>query len=502
MKKIFCLLLIVLPLISSAQNINVIYALRTYHSSSADYAEINTSVEASSLNTVRTNSGKYRKSAEFTVIICSTDAPDSAIYVEKRVINSPEVADSSSLNNVALLDMQRTALRNGDYVVYFEIKDADSDMPPMRYRDVIRMNYPQNEINVSDIMLVESYEKSSKNTVYTKSGFEMKPYMPDVIPQTMDVITYYAEIYNADKEFGENTMYAVVTAVEDLTTGKKVGDIQTIKRQKAQNITSVLGSLNVSQLTEGSYYLTVEVRNGNNILYAYKRYPFYKQSDKKKEINFSEVPENAFVNNMDDSTLKENIRCLRPVASKSQTDYILKTLKTSSVAEDRYFLYQYYAEKNAAHPETAWAEYMRKINLVNEKYSTPIKKGYDTDMGRVLLLYGEPNTIIDEKFGASSGFDIRTDADKVMNVESPPMDPRGVSYYPYQIWVYEHTPFGESNRKFVFYAKQNNLAEYFLLHSNARGELQDLYWENVLSHGTLDQGVVGKAGKQFQRGHQ
>jgi hypothetical protein len=69
------------------------------------------------------------------------------------------------------------------------------------------------------------------------------------------------------------------------------------------------------------------------------------------------------------------------------------------------------------------------------------------------------------------------------------------------MWRYDHTPFGESNRTFVFYAPQNDMAEYFLLHSNVKGEKQDMYWESVLSRHTLPDGVEGDAGIQFRKGH-
>ena len=117
------------------------------------------------------------------------------------------------------------------------------------------------------------------------------------------------------------------------------------------------------------------------------------------------------------------------------------------------------------------------------------------------MLYGNPDEIIDEKFATSGGVNNVDKFQQRMNPDLSSSDSKGVYYYPYQIWVYNHTPFGENNRKFVFYAKQDNMSEYFLLHSNAVGELQDLQWENVLSHGTLDPGIVGKAGKQFERGY-
>lgn len=501
MKKIWILVLIgLLPVMVMGQsNINVLYAFRTYHSPSVNYAEINTSIETSSLKAELTNQGKYIKSAELTTIICPLKQSDSAVYVDKRIIKTPQMNDSNQLNNISLLDMQRMELQNDTFVVYFELKDMANNLQPMQYRDMLVISYPKDEINLSDIMIIDKYAKTKTQNIYSKNGFDLTPYIFDIIPQDSNKLDYYVEVYNSDKAFKED--YILVTNIENISTKKKVETIQTFKRLKPNSIIPYIGSLDLSSLSEGSYYLNVEVRDKDNILYAYKRYPFYKQSKNKKEIVNQEIPSDAFVNFIADSNLKDAILSVRPIASENEVDYIVSKLDNSTAAQDRYFLYHIFERQNPYNPNQAWNNYSTMVNQVNAKYSTKIKKGYDTDMGRVILSYGYPDDIIDEKFAASTGFQKRSEIDRRLDPYAPDVDPDGVNYYPYQIWIYNTTPFGESNRKFVFYAKGDNLMEYFLLHSNAKGELQDMYWERTLSKNSLDEGVEGKAGKQFRTGH-
>ncbi|MCH3923355.1 MAG: GWxTD domain-containing protein [Bacteroidales bacterium] len=502
MKKIFLLIIATFPLICLGQNISALYSFRTYSSPVGNYVEINTSIAAKSLIAKIDKDNNYIKQAELTTIICSDKNTDSAIYVDKRIIKSPSVKDTSSLINSSILDMQRIPLENGNYVVFFELKDNSTAMQPIYYKDVIQMNYKREEVNVSDIMLVDKYTKAKETSIMTKNGYNLEPYMFDVISKNNNQLTYYVEVYNADKAFGKDNYYAITTSIEDLTTNKKIENVQTIKREKANNISVLLSSIDISSLTEGSYYLTVEVRNDKNILYAYKKHSFFKQSDKKRETNGLDIPNDAFVNFIPDSNLDENIKCLAPIVSENQRTFIRKSLRNATPNEKRHFIYQFFKEKNAARPDQAWLDYKKQVAYVNERFSTKIKKGYDTDMGRVFLVYGAPNDIIDEKFAASSGLRRRTDADKALNPEASQLSADGVNYLPYQMWRYDFTPFGESNRMFVFYAKQDNLSEYFLLHSNAKGELQDMYWERTLSRNTLDAGVEGKAGLQFRQGHE
>jgi GWxTD domain-containing protein len=502
MKKIFLFVIAVMPIICMGQNIKALYGFRTYSSPVGNYVEINTSIDANSVSKAKLTNGLWQEETELVTIICREENTDSAIYVDKRLIKSPQVKDTNELKSISLLDMQRISLDNGNYIVFFELRDKNTTMQPIYYKDIIEMSYKKDDINVSDIMIIDKYSKAKENTIYTKSGYDIHPYMFDAISKENNTLNYYAEVYNADKAFGKDNYYAIITTIEDFSSNKKIDSIQVLKRQKAETITPIFSSIDISSLAEGSYNLVVEVRNENNILYAYKKHAFYKQSDKKKKEENVDLPSDAFVNSIPDTSLDEDIRCLSPIASDNQRDYIRKGLKKATNAEKRYFLYQFFKKENESNPNEQWNKYMKNVAYVNEKFSTPIKKGYQTDMGRVFLSYGAPDNIIDEKFGASSGLRRRGMADKAANREATDIDADGVNYLPYQMWHYNKTPFGETNRMFVFYAKQDNMREYFLLHSNAKNELRDMYWERTLSRNTLDEGVEGKAGIQFRQNHE
>lgn len=501
MKFVISFVLVLMSLFTiNGQNISVLYSFRTYHSAEKNYVEINTSIDFNTLSFTTNKDNKYLKQAELTTIICSKHNVDSAIYVDKRIICSPLYSDTLQGSNTSLLDMQRIGLSNDTFVVYFSLKDLNNTQEQINYKDGFVIDYKNEEINLSDIMLVDTLFKTKKENIYSKAGYDMYPYLFDIVGKKNNILTFYVESYNSDKTFG-NQDYFLITGLEKIGENKKIDTMIVTKKFKSQPITPYIGKMDITNLSEGDYYLTIEIRGKNNILYAYKKYPFYKQSDIKPLIVNEDIVIEDFVLNMDSLTLKETIKSLRPIADEKQLKYILKESKHTPMQEDRYFIYEFFKKINTINPSLAYKEFKAKLDYVNNKYSTPIKKGWQTDMGRVVMIYGLPNDIIDEKFAASSGLEGRSLVDKQTNFYAPNIDPDGVNYYPYQIWVYNSTVFGESNRKFVFYAKQNNLAEYFLLHSNAKGELQDMYWERTLSKNTLDAGVEGKAGKQFRVGH-
>lgn len=495
MKKIL-LLLGLLPGILSAQSIRAIYSTPTFNSPQGPYVEINTSIDATSLNYVDV-SGEQRSNVELTVTIARDDDPETFVYADKRQLG----IDKEQSIDRQILDIQRVMLGNGNYVLTLELDDMNSNAEPTKIKDWIKISYPEKGISMSDVQIIEEPKKAKGNAVNVKNGYEITPYMFDVISKNENVINYYAEIYGADEYFGKDSVYMLLAVVEDLTTNKRQESAIQAKRIKAKDITVIMGEVHIDSLYEGSYYLTVEVRDSKNILYAFKRDAFFRQSDRKNPAMNMDIPKDAFVFSMTDEQLTQNIENLYPIANDDVKSFIDKELKTATREVKMYFLYSFWKRENEASPQTAWQEYTTRLDFVNRKYSTNIKKGYETDMGRVYLLYGPPTNIIDEKFKGTSGFKRRTREDMMATPELTKANADGVVYLPYQMWRYDRTPFGETNRTFVFYAPQNNMAEYFLLHSNAKGEKQEIYWESVLSRHTLEEGVEGDAGIQFRKGH-
>ena len=101
-------------------------------------------------------------------------------------------------------------------------------------------------------------------------------------------------------------------------------------------------------------------------------------------------------------------------------------------------------------PEIEWKKYHDEVKRVNAIYGTRIRKGYETDRGRVYLQYGRPNTITQS--------------------ENEP------SAYPYEIWHYYNLG-NQTNRRFVFYARELATNDYELIHSDALGEINDPRWQ-------------------------
>ena len=96
------------------------------------------------------------------------------------------------------------------------------------------------------------------------------------------------------------------------------------------------------------------------------------------------------------------------------------------------------------------AIYLERVSIANQRYHVMGKEGWNTDRGRVQILYGEPDEV--QRF------------------------PSLESSKPYETWNYFQI---EGGVQFVF-VDRTGFGEYILVHSTKRGELQDEGWERNL----------------------
>lgn len=118
------------------------------------------------------------------------------------------------------------------------------------------------------------------------------------------------------------------------------------------------------------------------------------------------------------------------------------------------FLYNFWKSRDNI-PETSEnefkKEYFKRINYADGHFRAFQKKGWETERGRIYIMYGEPSEI--ERY------------------------PNQVDTKPYEIWTYHNI---EGGVIFVF-GDLTGYSDYTLLHSTHRGELRDENWLRRIS---------------------
>ena len=103
---------------------------------------------------------------------------------------------------------------------------------------------------------------------------------------------------------------------------------------------------------------------------------------------------------------------------------------------------------------------------VDNQFHSGLGHGFESDRGFIFLRYGKPTSMI--------------------TITDEPEAP------PYEIWYYDQFPFTtQTDVKFLFYNPSYAAGQYSLLHSNARGELNNPNWLIALYKNIDDRDRVG-----------
>jgi GWxTD domain-containing protein len=458
MKKLilsFLVVLLIQPVFSSNPPKDIIpfFSYATFYSPEhGSYVETYLTILGHSLYFGETASGKFASTVEVTILM----KQDNNIVDFKKInLKSPETEDTLSVN-FSLVDVQRFALPNGSYDIEVKLTDVNSPIEPLYIIDAVTLEYDATSTTVSGIQLVERYKKSSEINIFTKAGYELVPLPLNFYPKSINSLTFYCEVYNTEAKLGLNEPFLIKTHIEQFETKKISANLQIFKREKAGTIHSFMHEFDITKLPSGNYILVVELRDKNNELISSNQL-FFQRSNPPADTDFMEMNLSytaSFVNTIQSAdTLIEYIRSVRPIATENEKYFIDKYSRNAETDRLKQFFYTFWADRSD-NPFQAWNNYWLEIQKVQNSFGTKIKKGYQTDRGRVYLQYGPPNTIVSEN--------------------------REPSTYPYEIWHYYQLN-NQRNRKFVFYNRDLVTNDYELIHSDALGEVQDYQWQIKLN---------------------
>jgi GWxTD domain-containing protein len=437
-----------------------------YSKETGSYLEVYAKINLSTVSLKSPQTGSWQSEVEITEIL---KKGDSIVDFVKVNVTSPIMTDST-LNDYT--DQQRFKLLPGNYDLEISVRDNyNPDDVPVTLIEKITIKDFSSVASFSDIELLEAFHKTETPTKLTKSGYDLFPYVSAYYPYGYDKIAFYTEIYHLGKVITEGEKFLFVQYVENYETGTQMSNFSKMQKMESATIIPVLSALDITTLKTGNYYLVLEARNKTNDvvlkekIFFQRNNPFATLSDEElTKVNISATFVEK-ITNID--SLSEYIACLRPICEEMERRMVDKQAVSSDTLTKQQFFYTFWLNRNSENPEGEWNEYKKKVDFVNSLYKTRVKKGYETDRGRVYLQYGAPNQITDR--------------------------PNEPSSYPYQIWQYYKV--GRfNNKKFIFYQPDLVTNDYQMLHSDVPGEMKNFRWESMLNSRNTPNGNVDSPG--------
>jgi len=446
---IFCL-----SLGSESRNLWAFLTYSTFNSPDGPYVETYLSIAGNSVKFVKNDNGKYQASVN---VLMTFKQNDTIKAFKKYELNSPELTDTNNIQ-IYFVDQQRIPVPNGSYDFEIHLSDKHKSIQPAPYVQSMTVDFPTEKPSISGIQLVKSYSKSDTSNILTKSGYDLVPLVYTFFPENETKLIFYCELYNLDKIIPKDQKYLLSYHLETFENNMKLNDFAKIKKELPKSIAVLLSEFNITDLASGNYNLVVEARNQKNELLASKKL-FIQRINPNARLTITDLLaaniQNTFVERLTNAdTLKEYIQSTFPISSGIEKAFIRGSLKTADLKTMQEYFYSYWQRRDPANPYNAWLRYKLEVDKAQANFGNKIKKGYQTDRGRVYLEYGPPNA-------------------RNVNYNEP-------SSYPYEIWQYYTLNNSQRNKKFIFYSEDMVTNDFTLLHSDAIGEVYEPRWRIFL----------------------
>ncbi|GAB4494171.1 MAG: hypothetical protein OHK0019_19760 [Saprospiraceae bacterium] len=446
-KHLFFAFWLLLPWCSKALDAGVSYAV--YATPEQPYLEINIEIAAASVTFQPVDSTHLQAGVEILILVKQSE---KVVNYEKYILNSPLVEFPR-----ALLDVKRMALPNGNYTLEITFQDVRDPENKDAFTAPIKVAVG-NEILLSEVQLLRSFKPDDSNSPFTKNGYFLEPLPFNFYDKGATLLAFYAEIYHSNKNITESG-YLVRYFIEQ-EKGNGIKNLISIgnQRKKPSTIDAVLVQMDISKLESGNYSLTVELRNATNDLLASRSLTFQRSNPflniAETELT-DEVMNRQFVQRLSEDTLRYGLRAISALAKGEESEMLKNILKGADLKSMRFYLFRHFMREDPNNPELAYAKFMEVASAVDDKFRSGFRYGFETDRGRAFLRFGRPDDLI--------------------HVEDDPGAP------PYEIWVYYNFPkTRQKNVKLLFYNPSLAGEDYILLHSTARGEINNPRWERVL----------------------
>jgi GWxTD domain-containing protein len=453
MKKITSFLLVFLLVSTTfAQKLSVFVDYKSdYTANNEPYLEISAFINGTTLKYAPNEKGQFQAAVRIMVKALQND---SLIAGFDYILESELFENEDASTKPHFGDIQNLKLPNGQYLLLFTVYDVNANAKPVRYSDVVVIDYPENEVSISDISLYKTISRETTGDIFDKYGFALEPVLYGYVPETMFSLPFSCEIYNTDKFAADEqiTIKSYITGFENDIM--PYPEARYVMQTTAKPVVIAIGEIGIFKLPSGNYNLVVDVLHKDSLLVASNTY-FFQRSNPNFSLQMNDFNtvnvENTFVDQIKDTVqLLEYVRFLFPISTPVEKDFYILRMNTISAESLKKFFYAFWLKRDPVNPENAWLEYLAKVKHANKEFGCKLVQGYRTDRGRVYLQYGPPTSIVESPFDSHS--------------------------YPYEIWHYYYCV-DQSNVKFVFWNTDLVSNDYELLHSDKRGEMQDPMWQ-------------------------
>ncbi|MCB2200949.1 GWxTD domain-containing protein [bacterium] len=383
--------------------------------------------------------------ARYEITFQIRDGNDSLLIGDSWIRNDWSADSTARGSGQKIPELIRYVVEPGTYRIATRVVDLVSKVFFIEEYPVTLDSIPTDEVAISSIILASRIEKTEDDVgEFDHNGLLVLPNAERMFGQTNPQVYYYAEIYNLSSEPGSR--YTVRREVLN-DRREVVKPLEPKDREVMAADLAEVDGFNVGTLRTGSYILQLIVTDQTTGQTTSNERSFWVYRPEEAHRLVPLVDPGFDIAALSKEEVNEELKRIRYLMTDRVQD------RVDAMRDDdarRTFLARFWAAND---PDTSTAynefreEYQRRLRIVNDRYGSLQRDGWNTDRGRVYLLNGEPSYIEDHPFDSDIG-------------------------KAYQIWEYHQL---EGGVVFVF-VDRNNYGDYVQVHSTKRGEINNPSW--------------------------
>lgn len=389
------------------------------------------------------------------------------IKKEGRIIYADKFNVIGFKDRINFAAVKRYGLKPGMYNCSLVAVDANDSENVYNWEEEIVVANKSPKFSLSDIQLLSSINKAEESSITGKNGYDLEC-LPFLYSENeMGKIYYYVESYNSNI-LGEQYVLQI-DVVENYKNRPNTLVKKLTKKRKSTEIDILVGAIEISDLPSGNYKVKMYVGDeGNPAKIVESSFQHSnKNIQKSNEISVDLKNSFEFLDILSKKDMTYALMALVPRISSTDLEEVNLALQSENLSKIKHLLKYHWNHFGGSDIERTYYEYMIIARAVDKKFDSGFGEGFETDRGFYYLKYGRPDNIVAEN----------------NDVNAPP----------YEIWTYNDLPeIQQTNVKFVFYNPSLSPGNFVLLHSNAKGEINNPRWRVEITNNDGAKGAVDR----------
>lgn len=374
---------------------------------------------------------------------------DTVIAMDEWTIVDQKDDTLHNISSQKIPEFTSLQAKPGSYQLITLVADLNTGLKYKQEKKIELRDYAGNNLKLSDIHICGLISKTEKKNKFSRYfGYDMIPNASLIFGVKNRMLYAFCEVYHLGYSETASGSYRVRYSIMDLN-GKELNALDWKTKLKPGDSAVEIEGINITSLSSGIYDLKIEVIDDQTGDKALASRRFYVLKDEKPEI-FRQLIEEEELKNLTKTDIDKIFGPMKYIATGEE----IKKYKKSDLHGKRQVIAHFWDNRDK-NPQTeineTKLEFEDRLKYANEQFGTSQMPGWKTDMGRVFIIYGSPSEV--ERF------------------------PSSLEKKPYQVWNYNEI---EGGVLFVFVDK-SGFGNMELVHSTARNELQDFYWERFIS---------------------